>query len=90
MCEGSWGPLDRRQPSREAETITQLQIQYRERWRDGRDEADRGGVGGKVVKGGGQRQGEDWIRVQVRTDRAGQKGRNDSVDKEEQREERKR
>lgn len=30
VCEGSWGPLDRRQPSREPETITQLQIQYRE------------------------------------------------------------
>lgn len=43
-----------------------------------------------MVKGGGRRQGEDWILVQVRTERAGQKGRNDSVDKEEQREESKR
>lgn len=39
------------------------------------------------MKGGGRRQGEDWIQVQVGTDRAGQKGRNDSVDKGEQKEE---
>lgn len=55
MCEGSWGPLDRRQPSREAETIMQLQIQYRERWRDGRDEEDRGGP-----RRGGWESAERW------------------------------
>lgn len=30
MCEGSWGSLDRRQPSGEAETIMQHQIQCTE------------------------------------------------------------
>lgn len=38
---GSWGPFDRRQPSREAETITQHQIQH--------TEMEGGGGGSRVV-----------------------------------------
>lgn len=49
---GSWGPLDRRQPSREAETITQHQIQCTgmEGWREMRRHRreDWGGGGGRV------------------------------------------
>lgn len=61
---GSCGPLDRRQPSGEAETITQHQIQRMEmegwterRGREGRSEGGRSGSGTKErggEKGGGR------------------------------------
>ncbi|CAG14023.1 unnamed protein product, partial [Tetraodon nigroviridis] len=51
-------PAGRQRQSRSSRSST-------ERWRDGRDEEDRGGLRrggwGKVLKGGGQPQGEDWI-----------------------------
>lgn len=46
---GSWGPLDRRQPSREAQTIKQHQIQCTEM--DGDEEAQRGGFIGGAAGG---------------------------------------